>query len=95
MHAPGSVTIADDLEYPLTTDELIATHGDRRIDLPNGSETVGEVLGRISAETFESPDDVRLTLQSGLSRKAIGRYGYSDRDPDPPGSLYHSTQLSF
>ncbi|AGB17344.1 hypothetical protein Halru_2770 [Halovivax ruber XH-70] len=95
MHLPGTVTLADELEYPATTDELIAAYGDQPIELPNGTETVGDALGRISRETFESPDEFRLTLQSALSDKAVGRVGYSDRDPNPPGSVYQPQQLSF
>lgn len=95
MHLPGTENFANELEYPATTDELIARHGERPIELPNGSETVGEALGRVSPETFESPDEFRLTLQSALSRKAVGRVGYSDRDPTPLGSVYQPQQLSF
>ncbi|ELZ09260.1 hypothetical protein C479_10580 [Halovivax asiaticus JCM 14624] len=95
MHLPGTVTLADELEYPATTDELIAAYGDQPIELPNGTETVGDALGRMSQETFESPDEFRLTLQSALSDKAVGRVGYSDRDPNPPGSVYQPQQLSF
>lgn len=95
MHLPGTATFPDELEYPATTGELIAAHGDRPIELPNGSETVGDALDRIGRETYESPEEFRLTLQSALSSKAVGRVGYSDRDPMPPGSVDGPPQLSF
>ncbi|WP_290816585.1 DUF2795 domain-containing protein [Halovivax sp.] len=95
MQMNGTTAFADGLEYPATTEELIESHGDRTIELPNGSETVADALGRISSETFETPEDVDLTLQCALSRKAIGRIGYSDRDPAPLGSPYAPDQLSF
>lgn len=95
MYLPGTATFPDELEYPATTDELIATHGDQPIELPNGSETVGEALGRVGRETYETPEEFRLTLQSALSSKAVGRIGYSDRDPMPPGSVGGPRQLSF
>ena len=95
MQLTGTVAFADDLEYPATTSELIAAYGEQPIELPNGTETVGDALDRVSQETYETPEEFRLTLQSALSRKAIGRYGYSDRDPTPPGSVYEPSQLSF
>ena len=95
MQLNGTGDFAESLEYPATTDELIAAHGDRTLELANGSETLGDVLSRIDNETFESPDDVALTLQCALSQKAIGRVGYSDRDPTPLGSPYAPDQVSF
>lgn len=95
MYLPGTETFPEELEYPATTDELIAAHGDRPIELPNGSETVGEALERVSGETYETPEEFRLTLQSALSSKAVGRVGYSDRDPMPPGSVDGPAPLSF
>lgn len=82
-------------EYPATTADLIDAYGDERIDLPNGSETLAEILSRLEAETFESPEDARYALYSAVSQKAIGRVGYSDRDPVPLGSPYAPTPLSF
>lgn len=82
-------------EYPATTEDLIDAYGDRTLDLPNGTETVGDVLARLESETYETPDDVRMALHCALSQKAIGRFGYSDRDPTPLGSPYAPDQVSF
>ena len=95
MQLNGTAEFANSLEYPATTDDLIAAHGDRTIELADGSETLGDALSRIDSETFESPDDVALTLQCALSQKAVGRVGYSDRDPTPLGSPYAPDQVSF
>lgn len=95
MQLNGTGAFARTLEYPATTEELIESHGDRTIELPNGTETVGDALARIDTETFETADDVHLTLQCALSQKAIGRFGYSDRDPTPLGSPYAPEQVSF
>ncbi|MGM0604593.1 MAG: DUF5789 family protein [Halobacteriota archaeon] len=78
-------------EYPATTTELITAYGDSRIELQNGSETLGEVLSRLGEETYYGPNDARTAVISALSHKAIGRRFYSDRDqyalgengPDP------------
>lgn len=91
----GTGEVIDAHEYPATTEELIETCGERRLELPNGSETVAEVLGRLESETFESPEDARFAVYSAVSDKAVGRVGYSDRDPEPPGSVHRSDQVSF
>ena len=67
--------------YPATAAELIEAYGDLALDVPNGEETFGEVLGRLDgATTIESPADARTTAYSALSKQAVGRVGYSDRD---------------
>jgi len=78
-------TAFDDFQYPTTTSAIITAYGDDEIELHNGTETVGEVLSRLGEETFETPDDVKQSLFSGVSHKAIGRRFYSDRDQYTPG----------
>ena len=95
MKLNGTGAAIDDYEYPATTEELIDEYGDRTLELPNGTETVADVLGRLESETFESPDDVRLSLSCAVSEKAVGRVGYSDRDPNPVGSPYTPDAVSF
>jgi len=91
----GTGELIDDYEYPATADELIADHGDRTLELQNGSETVSEILGRLGSETFENAEDARFAVYAAVSDKAIGRVGYSDRDPTPVGSPYRPDALSF
>ncbi len=91
----GTGEVIDDYEYPATTDDLIADHGDRTLELPNGTETVSEVLGRLDSETFTNPEEARFAVYSAVSDKAIGRVGYSDRDPTPVGSPYSPDAVSF
>lgn len=95
MQLNGTGDAIDAHEYPATTEELIEEYGDRSLELPNGTETVAEVLARLESETFESSHEARLAVYSAVSRKAIGRYGYSDRDPNPPGSRYAHDVVSF
>jgi hypothetical protein len=85
----------DDADYPLTTEQFIARHGDEELELANGTETLAEVLGRTDGETYESEEDARFAVYNALSSKAIGRKGYSDRDPTPPGSPHGPDQVSF
>ncbi|MFP8951450.1 DUF2795 domain-containing protein [Natrialbaceae archaeon A-arb3/5] len=91
----GTGEVIDDHEYPATTDELIEAYGDRVLELPNGTESVGDVLDRFESETFEAPEEARFAIYSAVSNKAIGRIGYSDRDPMPVGSPYTPDALSF
>jgi hypothetical protein len=74
-----------DHRYPATTTELIAAYGDSEIQLQNGTETIGDILGRLGEETFDDPAAVRDALMGGVSHKAIGRRFYSDRDQYTPG----------
>lgn len=71
--------------YPATTEELIEAYGETEITLANGTETLGEALGRLPAETFESAEDASMAAYSVISSKGIGRKYYSDRDPALPG----------
>src|SRR6056297_1192794 len=71
----------DAQQYPITTEELIEAEGDLTLELPNGTEKLADALRRSAPETFETAEDARLTAYAGVSGKAIGRKGYSDRDP--------------
>ena len=82
-------------EYPITTDELVERYGDRQIELADGTETVGEILARLDGETYEHREDAEFAIYSAVSERAIGRKGYSDRDPTPLGSPHGPDQVSF
>jgi hypothetical protein len=85
----------DELDYPLTTDDLAAELAGDELELPGGSERLPEVLERLGSETFETAEDARFAVFTGVSEKAIGRKGYSDRDPTPVGSRLGPDQVSF
>jgi hypothetical protein len=71
--------------YPATTADLVAAHGDTDLELPNGTETVGDVLRRLPAQTYSDKQEMRTALYGALSTKGVGRVGYSDRNPVQPG----------
>ncbi|MFB6309389.1 MAG: DUF2795 domain-containing protein [Haloarculaceae archaeon] len=75
----------DTQSYPTTTEALIDAVGDVELQLPNGTETVGDALSRLDSETFETAEQARTATYSAVSSKAIGRKNYSDRDPVCPG----------
>jgi hypothetical protein len=85
MKFNGTGEMIDALEFPITTDEIIAEHGDHELELQRGTEQVGEVLDRLATEQFDTPEDVRLSVRSAVGHKAIGRRFYSDRDPTALG----------
>ncbi|MFA9517950.1 DUF2795 domain-containing protein [Halopenitus sp. H-Gu1] len=81
-------------QYPATTEEIIAAHGDVRIDLAGGSERLEEVLSRFGEETFDRPEEVYETIQTGVCHYGVGRRFYSDRDPATIGGT-GPTPISF
>lgn len=95
MMLNGTGERIEEYEYPATTDDLIEDIGDHELELPNGSETVAEILARLDDETYETAEDARFAVYTGVSEKAIGRKGYSDRDPTPVGSPIGPETVSF
>jgi hypothetical protein len=81
-------------DYPATTNQLTDSYGEYELDLPNGTETLAEVLRRVESQTFGSPAEAEELLYSAVSSKAIGREGYSDRDPTVLGTM-GPEQVSF
>lgn len=71
--------------YPATTRELIDEYGEMELELPNGTETLGEALARTGGETFETAEAAKLAARCGVSEKGIGRKFYSDRDAPTVG----------
>lgn len=80
--------------YPATATELIDAYGETELDLQDGSETFGEVLGRLGETTYQDAEDAKLAAKSAVSEEAIGRKGYSDRDAPSIGED-RPTPLSF
>ncbi len=71
--------------FPTTTEELVEEYGEMELELPNGADTLGDVLGRMPNEEYETAEDAAQAAYSALGEEAIGRKGYSDRDPVCPG----------
>ncbi|QLG61005.1 DUF5789 family protein [Halorarum salinum] len=85
MRLNGTGELLNGHEYPATSGELIDAYGDVRIELQDGSESLGAVLARMGAETFSSPTEAYEALQSGVGHEAVGRRYYSDRDAPTVG----------
>jgi len=87
-------TLLDDHDYPTTSDKIASIHGEQVLHFPNGSETLGEVFGRLPTETYETPEEAHAAVYGTVSKGAIGRHQYSDRDPSPIGTP-GADQVSF
>jgi hypothetical protein len=72
-------------QYPTTSEEIIAAHGNATVQLADGSERLGDVLERFGDQTFDAPDEVFETLRAGVCHRGVGRRFYSDRDPTTDG----------
>jgi len=71
--------------FPTTAEELIDEYGETELELQNGAEQLGDVLDRVDAEEFDSAEEALQSAYGALGEEAIGRKGYSDRDPTCPG----------
>lgn len=76
----------DEHDYPASGDELVAEYGEFELELPGGSTTVGEVLGKRHSEDgtdgdiqYESPEDVHRSIHIMVGSDAVGREDYTDR----------------
>lgn len=74
-------TVLDDLTYPLTADDLAAALAGETLVHPVGEEPAAAVIERCGADAMASADDAWLSMVSHVDEEAIGRKGYTDRDP--------------
>lgn len=91
----GTGEAIENAEYPLTTEELVDHCGDRELETQNGTVSVCDVLERGGSETYTNSEEARFALLAALPKEAVGRPGYSDRDPVAPDSPYGPEQVSF
>lgn len=67
--------------YPCTAQELCDEYGHLELELPAGAVNLEDVLNVVSEEEFQTEQEARQATYGLLGEKAIGRKGYSDRDP--------------
>ncbi|WP_435334371.1 DUF5789 family protein [Haloarchaeobius sp. TZWWS8] len=76
-------TFLDEQKYPTTGEELAVEYGDARDDLPNETESMGDVFDRLVDERFESAEEAREAVYNGVTGEAGGMEEYNDeRDLD-------------
>lgn len=81
--------------YPTTTGELIDAYGDLEIQLENGAQSFEEVIWPYPSVSFPTADAVRIAVFTLVDEQAVGRKGYSDRDPPVPGERAGHSPVSF
>ncbi|QLG48443.1 DUF5789 family protein [Natrinema halophilum] len=59
-----------EMEYPITSEELATEYGDEPIDMPNETESFGDVFDRLVDEQYESPEDVREAVYGEITGEA-------------------------
>lgn len=75
--------------FPCTSQGFLAEHGDVELQLSDGTVTLEEVFDGMPDEDFRTEEDARLAVYGALGESAIGRKGYSDRDPTCLGEDGH------
>lgn len=67
-------------KFPVSSEEVSRTYGDRESDLPNESESLGTALDRIAGrdEQYESTDEAREALLNEITGEAGGPEEYND-----------------
>jgi len=71
-------------EYPTSASALAAACGDAELE-DAGGEELRTVIARTGADQFSSATEATFAVYGALPADAVGRVGYSDRDPDPMG----------
>lgn len=73
----------DDLEYPVTSEELATEYGDDPIELPNETESLGSVFDRLVGEEFASSAEAREAIYGELTGEAgTANEANAERDLD-------------
>lgn len=70
-------------------------YGESVLIFQNGEQTLREVFESMATESFNSPDDARQAIFNCVDEQAIGRKGYSDRDPPALGEESEHEGESF
>ena len=68
-------------DFPTTGRELIEDCGDHRVEHQRGSKRFGDLFEPLAEETYDSPGAVHQAVLGVIGEEAVGREGYSDRDP--------------
>ena len=71
--------------YPATATELADSFSDTEIEVPRGTENLGEAFDRLEGATFEDSEAAVQAAYGALGEAAIGRKFYADRDGFAPG----------
>lgn len=77
--------ILEDLEYPITADEIVERYGDRELERTNADPiSIEELFDYMGDNTFESEEGLRTMILGQMPRDTEGRTNYSDRGGSSP-----------
>lgn len=80
------------LEFPVEQETVIQSVGNVIIDSPDGdSKCVADIVARTDESSFESSDELYLSLAGNLPESYVGRKYYDDRGDNP----HEFEQVSF
>lgn len=80
-------------EYPASASAIAAACGDVELESAGG-EDLRTVIARTGVDEFASATEATFAVYGALPAAAVGRIGYTDRDPDPMG-VEGSDPVSF
>ena len=66
-------------DYPTTNEQLLDEFGEHELELPDGNETLAEVLSAHKGVTYESADEVREAVVTVATSEPVGE-GYGHRN---------------
>ena len=74
--------LLDEVTFPIRVDQFVTEMGHHLIEYSTGTvESVEELCDRIDVSQYVSAEDAGMSLMLAMHGDAVGRRGYSDRDP--------------
>jgi hypothetical protein len=70
--------LLDEQKYPVSSEELAIEYGDTMLDMPNETESLGDVFDRLVDERFESSAEAREAAMNELTGEADGPSEYNE-----------------
>jgi hypothetical protein len=68
------------LEYPLNRETAAESFEQSTLLMADGETNLGTLIGKARTQTFDSPEDLFVELQTVLPIEAVGEPGQSDGD---------------
>jgi len=68
----------DGLEYPTNPSEMKAAYSDRANELPNETESLGDVFDRLAPDEYDTPQDAREAVLGEVTGEAGVEHGDVD-----------------
>lgn len=72
--------LLEDLEYPVTNEEVLEQLGNVTLLLADGETKVENVVLEMEDEEFDSPTELEESLYANLPMEAVGEPGQSEGD---------------